>query len=82
MSRKVRRHFTDDYKQQIVDLYNAGRKRSSLIKEYELTFDKWVRQAKTTGSFKSVDNLTDEQRELIELRKRNKELEMQLDILK
>ncbi|WP_281504465.1 hypothetical protein [Streptococcus uberis] len=24
MSRKVRRHFTDDYKQQIVDLYNAG----------------------------------------------------------
>lgn len=79
MSRKVRRHFTDDFKQQIVDLYNAGRKRSSLIKEYELTpstFDKWVRQAKTTGSFKSVDNLTDEQRELIELRKRNKELEI------
>lgn len=37
MSRKVRRHLTDDYKQQIVDLYNAGRKRSSLIKEYELT---------------------------------------------
>ena len=85
MSRKVRRHFTDDFKQQIVDLYNASRKRSSLIKEYELTpstFDKWVIQAKTTGSFKSVDNLTDEQRELIELRKRNKELEMQLDILK
>ncbi|SQG82652.1 Mobile element protein [Streptococcus uberis] len=24
MSRKVRRHFTDDFKQQIVDLYNAG----------------------------------------------------------
>lgn len=46
------------------------------------TFDKWVRQAKTKGSFKSVDNLTDEQRELIELMKRNKELEMQLDILK
>ncbi|HFZ7062388.1 TPA: IS3 family transposase, partial [Streptococcus agalactiae] len=43
MSRKVRRHFTDDFKQQIVDLYNVGRKRSSLIKEYELTpstFDK------------------------------------------
>ena len=56
-----------------------------LIKEYDLTpssFDKWVKQARTTGSFKTVDNLTDEQRELIELRKRNKELEMQLDILK
>ncbi|MGX7776730.1 IS3 family transposase [Streptococcus pluranimalium] len=85
MSRKMRRHFTDDFKQQIVDLHTAGMKRSALIKEYDLTpstFDKWVRQAKTTGSFKSVDNLTDEQRELIALRKRNKELEMQLDILK
>ena len=58
--------------------------RSEIIKEYDLTpssFDKWVKQARTTGSFKTVDNLTDEQRELIELRKRNKELEMQLDIL-
>ncbi|KLJ60340.1 transposase, partial [Streptococcus agalactiae] len=26
MSRKVRRHFTDDFKQQIGDLYNVGRK--------------------------------------------------------
>ena len=85
MSRKIRRHFTDDFKQQIVDLHNAGMKRNELIKEYELTpstFDKWVRQAKLTGSFKSVDNMTDEQRELIQLKKRNKELEMQLDILK
>ncbi|WP_418127333.1 IS3 family transposase [Streptococcus parasuis] len=85
MSRKIRRCFTDDFKQQIVDSHNAGRKRSELIKEYDLTpstFDKWVKQARTTGSFKTVDNLTDEQRELIELRKRNKELEMQLDILK
>ena len=60
-------------------------KRSDIIKEYDLTpssFDKWVRQAKSTGSFKTIDNLTDEQRELIALRKRNKELEMQVDILK
>lgn len=55
MSRKVRRHFTDDFKQQIVDLHNAGMKRGALIKEYDSTpstFDKWVRQAKTTVSFK------------------------------
>ena len=85
MSRRERRHFSDEFKQQIVDLYKAGQKRSELIREYELTpstFDKWVRQAKTTGSFKSVDNLTEAQRELIQLRKRNKELEMQIDILK
>ena len=83
MSRKTRRYFTDEFKQQIVDLHKAGMKRSELIKEYELTpstFDRWVKQARTTGSFKTVDNLTDEQHELIELRKRNKELEMQVDI--
>ncbi|HHF7039038.1 TPA: transposase, partial [Streptococcus mutans] len=46
MSRRTRRHFTDDFKQQIVDLHQAGRKRSALIKEYDLnpsTFDKWVK---------------------------------------
>ncbi len=43
MSRKIRRHFTDEFQQQIVNLHNAGRKRSELIKEYDLTpstFDK------------------------------------------
>ncbi len=33
MSRKVRRQFTDEFKQQIVDLHKAGMKRSELIKE-------------------------------------------------
>lgn len=55
MSRKIRRYFTDDFKQQIVDLHNAGRKRSELIKEYDLTpstLDKWVKQARTTVPLK------------------------------
>lgn len=33
MSRKVRRHFTDAFKQQIVNLHNAGMKRSDLIRK-------------------------------------------------
>ncbi|VTS43028.1 transposase [Streptococcus dysgalactiae subsp. equisimilis] len=43
MSRKIRLTFTDDFKQQIVDLHNAGGKWSKLISEYDLTlftFDK------------------------------------------
>ena len=55
MSRKIRRCFTDDFKEQIVDLHNAGRKRSELIKEYDLTpstLDKWVKQARTTVPLK------------------------------
>lgn len=46
MSRKIHCHFIDEFKQQIVDLHNAGMKRSNLIKEYELTpsvFDRWGR---------------------------------------
>ncbi len=35
-----------------------------------------------SGSFKERDNLTDDQKKLIELEKRNKQLEMENDILK
>lgn len=82
MSKKPRHHFTDDFKQQIViNLYKAGRKRNELIKEYDLT-PSTFEQSDTTSSFKPIDKLTDEQRKLIALRKRNKKLEMQVDILK
>ena len=69
----------------MVDLYNAGKPRAEIVREYELTpsaFDKWVKQANTTGSFKEKDNLTPEQKELAALRKRNQQLEMENDILK
>ena len=57
MSRKPRRQFTDEFKQQIVDLYHAGKKRSDIIREYDLTpssLDKWVKQSKTSVDRKSV----------------------------
>ncbi|KAF3374403.1 integrase, partial [Enterococcus faecium] len=74
-----------EFKQQVVDLYLAGKPRAEIIRDYELTtsaFDKWVKQAQTTGSFQEKDNLTPEQVELIALRKKNKQLEMENDILK
>jgi transposase len=83
--RKERRTFTKEFKQQMVELYNTGKPRVEIIREYDLTpsaLDKWVRQSKTTGSFKEKDNLTSEQKEIIRLSKRNKQLEMENDILK
>ena len=77
--------YTDDFKMQIVNLYKIGRKPSQLMREFEIsnaTFYKWVKESSTTGSFRMKDNLTDEQKELIQLRKRNAELEMENDILK
>ncbi len=87
MSKRTRRTFSQEFKQQIVNLYLAGKPRVEIIREYELTasaFDKWVKQSKTSGSFKEKDNLTltPEQKELLELRKRNQQLEMENDILK
>jgi Transposase and inactivated derivatives len=85
MSKRQRRTYSTEFKQQMVDLYNAGKSRTELIREYELTpsaFDKWLKQANTTGSFKEKDNLTPEQKELATLRKRNQQLEMENDILK
>lgn len=85
MSKRKRRTYSEAFKKQMVDLYLAGKSRQELIREYELTpsaFDKWLLQERTSGSFKEKDNLTPEQVELKELRKQNKQLEMENDILK
>ncbi len=85
MTKRKRRTFTKEFKEQIVKLHASGKSRAEIIKEYELTpsaFDKWVRQHKTSGSFEEKDNRTPEQEELIKLRKRNQQLEMENDILK
>ena len=74
-----------DFKKQIVALYKSGKQVSKLSREYDVatpTIYKWIKESDTTGSFRMQDNLTDEQKELIELRKRNAQLEMENDILK
>lgn len=85
MTKRERRSFTKEFKEQIVQLHLTGKPRSEIIKEYELTpsaFDKWVRQHNTSGSFEEKDNRTPEQEELIRLRKENQRLMMENDILK
>ncbi len=83
--KKERRTFSKEFKEQIISLHASGKPRHEIIKEYDLTpstFDKWVRQHKTSGSFKEKDNRTPEQEELIHLRKENQQLRMENDILK
>lgn len=85
MRKRERRSFTDEFKQQMVQLYENGKPRADILKEYDLgasAFDRWVKQSKTTGSFKEKDNRTAEQTELMELRKENQRLKMENDILK
>ena len=80
-----RRTFSTDFKKQVVALYENGKSRQDIVQEYELTasaLDKWITQFRKSGSFKEKDNLSLEEQELIVLRKRNKQLEMEVDILK
>lgn len=85
MAQRERRSFTDEFKNQMVQLYLNGKPRAEIIREYDLSvsaFDKWVKQNRTTGSFKECDNRSEEQNELIKLRKENLHLKMENDILK
>ncbi len=84
-NRRERRKYTDEFKKQVVNLYNNGKSRSEIIKEYDLTpsaFNNWVKQFNTSGSFKAKDNRTEEENQLLKLEKENKQLRMEVDILK
>ena len=85
MEKRVKRIYTEDFKLQMVKLHASGKKKSELIKEYELTpsaLNKWISQYQETGSFKAKDNRTAQENELIELKKENAKLKMEIDILK
>ena len=84
-NRRKRREFTDEFKVNIVKLYNNGKSRSELIKEYDLTpstLAGWIKRYNNTGSFKEDDNRSENEKELIKLTKENKQLKMENDILK
>ena len=77
--------YTDDFKKQIVGLLGIGKTISGLAREYGIaksTISTWNKQYKNSGSFKMSDNRTDDEKELVILRKENKQLKMENDILK
>ena len=83
--RRPRRKFTDEFKNQMVQLYLNGKPKSAILKEYELTpssLDRWISQHQRSGSFQEKDNRTEAENELIQLRKENEYLKMENDILK
>lgn len=85
MTKRPRRYFSPEFKEQVVQLHLSGKPRTEIIKEYDLTpsaFGKWVSQHQSTGSFEEKDNRTPEQEELNRLRKENQRLAMENDILK
>lgn len=83
--KRERRTYTEEFKQQMVDLHRLGKRKIDLIREYDLgatALDRWIKQAEQTGSFKEKDNLTPEQLEIRKLKKKLQHAEMEIDILK
>ncbi|NGB12761.1 IS3 family transposase [Staphylococcus aureus] len=82
---RERRLFSSEFKLQMVRLYENGKPRNEIIREYDLTpspLGKWIKQYQNTGTFNHQDNLSDEEKELIKLRKEVQHLKMENDILK
>lgn len=79
------RHFTDEFKRQIVDLYNAGKPKREIMDEYDLgksTVERRVKSINATGSPRAADNRTPEQNRVLELERENRRLRMEVDVLK
>ena len=84
-TKRPKREFTEEFKQQMVQLFNSGKPRSEVAREYDLTpsaLNNWIKRINATGSSKEADNRTPEENELIKLRKENQRLLMENDILK
>ncbi|MCB8274859.1 IS3 family transposase [Staphylococcus aureus] len=82
---RERRLFSSEFKLQMVRLYENGKPRNEIIREYDLTpspLGKWIKQYQNTGTFNHQDNLSDEEKELIKLRKEVRHLKMENDIFK
>ena len=82
---RQRKTYTAEFKLQMGKLYENGKPRAEIAKEYELTpsaLDRWIKNHQETGSFAAKDNRSEEENELAKLRKENQRLMMEVDILK
>ena len=68
--RRERRTYSEEFKEQLVELLNHGKPRREILREYDLTassFDKWVKRINATGSSRDKDNRTPEEQEMLRL---------------
>ena len=82
---RIRRSFSEEFKNQMVQLNNSGKPRAEIAREYDLTpsaLDRWIQRVNSSGSTKESDNRSPEEQELLRLRKENQRLKMENAILK
>lgn len=81
---KSRPPYPPEFRQQMIDLVRAGRTPESLSKEFEpsaQTIHNWVRQAERDEGRRSDGATSAERDELVRLRRENKRLRQEREIL-
>ena len=86
-TRRERRTFNDEYKQQVLELVRAGDKSiSQICRDLDLTESsvrKWIKTDQNTNGIMTQNSLSEtDQQELERLRTENKRLKMEREILK
>jgi len=79
------RYYTEEFKRQIVGLVASGKRIGDIEREYKVTkatIREWVKRFGNSGEFGAEANRSEEEKELRQLRKENKHLRMENDILK
>ena len=77
--------YPDEYRQQILELARAGRSPDELAKEFEptaQTIRNWIKQSELEHGQRQDGLTSDEKAELTRLRKENKQLRLEREILK
>ncbi|MEQ6117774.1 helix-turn-helix domain-containing protein [Bifidobacterium bifidum] len=77
------RHCEESFKRRIVRLCENGRPAREVRDEYGIsrsTPQRWVRGIRDSGSTKAADNRTPGRNEPVGLRRRNGQLEMEVDV--
>jgi len=77
--------YPDEFRQQILELARAGRTADELAKEFEptaQTIRNWIKQSELDHGQRQDGLTSDEKAELTRLRKENKQLRLEREILK
>ncbi|HJI54229.1 transposase [Bifidobacterium pseudocatenulatum] len=77
------RHYDEAFKRQIVRLYENGKPAREIKDEYDISHStphRWVQGIRDSGSTKAADNRTPGQNEPVGPGRRDRRLEMEVDV--
>jgi len=79
------KNYTEEFKRQIVELSKSGKRSIDIEREYKVSktsIREWRKRYGRTGEFGAEANRSEEEKEIRSLKKENKQLRMENDILK